>query len=90
MNVHNQGVGVAGVYSYEIADGKVRKVIQAKRLRSLTNFSVTLKAILFLRASAFNILRPISNSPSVSNNKGPVRSSEWARTAIAGLPSLGN
>jgi ATP-dependent Clp protease adaptor protein ClpS len=27
MSVHNQGVGVAGVYTYEIAEAKVGKVI---------------------------------------------------------------
>jgi ATP-dependent Clp protease adaptor protein ClpS len=26
LNVHHQGVGVAGVYTYEVAEGKVSKV----------------------------------------------------------------
>ncbi|MGH9763290.1 MAG: ATP-dependent Clp protease adaptor ClpS [Blastocatellia bacterium] len=31
LNVHNQGVGVAGVYTYEIAETKVSKVISLAR-----------------------------------------------------------
>jgi len=31
MAVHQQGIGVAGVYSYEIAEAKVDKVIQLAR-----------------------------------------------------------
>jgi len=27
MNVHNQGVGVAGVYTYEVAEAKVSRVM---------------------------------------------------------------
>src|SRR5262249_10010374 len=31
LNVHNQGVGVAGVYTYEIAESKVGTVTQMAR-----------------------------------------------------------
>ncbi|HEY6330226.1 MAG TPA: ATP-dependent Clp protease adaptor ClpS [Blastocatellia bacterium] len=31
MNVHNQGVGVAGVYTYEIAEAKAARVTQLAR-----------------------------------------------------------
>jgi ATP-dependent Clp protease adaptor protein ClpS len=31
LNVHNQGVGVAGVYTYEIAETKVSKVVSLAR-----------------------------------------------------------
>ena len=30
-NVHNQGVGVAGVYTYEVAEAKVNKVTELAR-----------------------------------------------------------
>jgi ATP-dependent Clp protease adaptor protein ClpS len=31
MNVHQQGIGVAGVYTYEIAEAKVNKVTELAR-----------------------------------------------------------
>lgn len=31
LNVHNQGIGIAGVYTYEIAEAKVSKVISLAR-----------------------------------------------------------
>ncbi len=31
LNVHQQGVGLAGVYTYEIAEAKVKKVIDTAR-----------------------------------------------------------
>ena len=33
MNVHRQGVGVAGLYPYEIAEAKVDKVTKLARAR---------------------------------------------------------
>jgi ATP-dependent Clp protease adaptor protein ClpS len=33
MAVHQQGIGVAGVYTYEIAEAKVNKVIDMARTR---------------------------------------------------------
>lgn len=33
LSVHSQGVGVAGVYTYEIAEAKVRKVTDLSRAR---------------------------------------------------------
>ena len=33
LNVHQQGIGVAGVYTYEIAEAKVNKVTELARSR---------------------------------------------------------
>ncbi len=33
LNVHNEGVGVAGVYTYEIAEMKIERVTQMARAR---------------------------------------------------------
>ena len=33
LNVHNEGVGVAGVYTYEVAEMKIERVTQMARAR---------------------------------------------------------